>query len=129
MPELANCESCGKVFVKVTTELCPTCRKENEKKFETVYKFIRQKENRESTVMEVHEATGVEEKLIFQWIKEGRLKVKDFKNLTYPCKNCGVPIQAGTFCVNCTEQFKREVENLEKEEQFTNAKTRTYHIR
>jgi flagellar operon protein (TIGR03826 family) len=130
MGELVNCSSCGKVFVMTTFDTCPTCRREIEEKFEMVWRFIRQKANRESTVLEVHEATGVEEKLIFQWIKEGRLQVKDFVNLTYPCKNCGEPIQGGTWCRACSTKLLKDVEELEAQEDKQNQlKPRTYFTR
>ena len=37
MGELDNCANCGKLFVKVTRNVCPDCVKEEEKKFQTVY--------------------------------------------------------------------------------------------
>lgn len=118
MAELANCETCGKVFVKTASPICPSCRKELEEKFERVWRYIRKKENREATVIEVHEATGVEEKLIFQWIKEGRLKVKEFVNLAYPCASCGKPIQTGNLCEACASRLKKDLDRFEADEEM-----------
>jgi len=127
--ELANCEQCGKVFVKVARAICPTCYRENEQKFETVWHYIRQQKNREATVYQVHEATGVEEKLIFQWVREGRLKVKDFVNLAYPCQSCGAMIQSGMLCDACANQLKKEIAALSDEEDQDKFRTKTYHTR
>ncbi|MFC4618544.1 TIGR03826 family flagellar region protein [Camelliibacillus cellulosilyticus] len=109
MAELANCEQCGKVFVKNTTGICPSCRKKVDEKFDRVWHYIRKQENREATVTQVYEATGVEEKLIFRWIEEGRLRVKDFVNLTYPCASCGAPIQRGKLCAACAKQMEKDL--------------------
>lgn len=129
MAELDNCKHCGKLFVKASFDICPTCRREIEEQFETVWRFIKQKANRESTVLEIYEATGVEEKLIFQWIKEGRLQVKEFVNLAYPCKTCGTPIQNGAFCRNCADQLKKDIESLEDQETQNTPTRRTYFTR
>jgi flagellar operon protein (TIGR03826 family) len=131
MAELSNCASCGKLFVQATSAICPSCRQEIDKKFETVWKFIRKKENREATVNQITVATGVEEKLIFQWIKEGRLQVKDFKNLSIPCEMCGAPIQSGRFCETCKTNLNKDLKSLQEEEARENqpVKSRTYFTR
>lgn len=128
MAELANCESCGKLFVQATTPICPSCRQEIEKKFETVWKYMRKKENREATVNEIYLATGVEEKLIFKWIQEGRLQIKDFKNLHYPCEICGSPIQTGMLCGSCYGNMSKQLAQSAIDDTKTDEKqkTRTY---
>ncbi|MBM7684121.1 ribosomal protein L32 [Pullulanibacillus pueri] len=92
-------------------------------KFETVWRFISKKANRESTVQEVHEATGVEEKLIFRWIQEGRLLVKNFANLAYPCSSCGTMIQQGKLCPDCVKKIQSDLESYEKQEDFRHKDT------
>ena len=131
MAELSNCKSCGKLFVQATSPICPSCRQEIEKKFETVWKYIRKKENREATVYQIHEATGIEEKLIFQWIQEGRLQVKDFKNLYIPCELCGTPIQSGKVCASCSTKLSKDIKTLQETEASEKRvnKSRTYFTR
>lgn len=112
MAELSNCTYCGKVYVRTTFAICPTCRTKQDEKYERVYEFIRKQENREATVNEVHTATEVEEKLIYNWIKEGRLKTAGFMNLGYPCKSCSKPIQSGTLCESCGNRLQSELQTL-----------------
>ncbi len=128
MAELTNCESCGKLFVQVTTPICPSCRKELDQKFDVVWKFIRKRENREATVTEIHHATDVEERLIFQWIKEGRLHVKDFKNLNYPCEMCGAPTTTGSVCESCHNKVTKDLAEaaFDDSKQDETKKYRTY---
>ncbi|MFC7393837.1 TIGR03826 family flagellar region protein [Scopulibacillus cellulosilyticus] len=117
MAELFNCKNCGKLFVKVTASICPSCRKIIDEKYDVVYDYIRQQENRQATVSEVHEATGVEESLIYGWVREGRLKTADFINLHYPCRTCGQMIQTGTICDNCSKQLAHELKIYEKQKE------------
>ncbi|MDN3956542.1 TIGR03826 family flagellar region protein [Sporolactobacillus laevolacticus] len=109
MTELENCKSCGRLFVRVSSPYCPDCLKKQNEMYETVYRYIRKQENRQSTVTEVHEATGVEINLIYQWIREGRLQTAVFPNLGYPCKSCGKMIQTGTLCDNCRHQLEHDI--------------------
>ncbi|WEG13595.1 hypothetical protein PU629_04290 [Pullulanibacillus sp. KACC 23026] len=74
MTELAHCTECGKLFVQTTYDLCPSCRQELEKKYETVFDYIHQKESQDLTVSDIHRATGVEENLLNKWQEEGKLE-------------------------------------------------------
>lgn len=119
MADLANCHNCNAVFVKTIRNVCQKCFEEEEKAFETVYAFIRQRKNREATIMEIVEATGVEEKLIIKFVKEHRLRTTLFPNLKYPCEKCGTNISAGRLCDSCSKGIIKDVylhEQMEKEE-------------
>src|SRR5690625_6060204 len=89
MAELANCVCCEAVFVKNIRDICESCYKQEEKDFETVYNFLKQRENREATLQEIIKATEVDEKLIIKFIKTNRLRTSQFPKLAYPCEKCG----------------------------------------
>lgn len=116
MPELANCSRCGAVFVKDIRDICHTCFKEEEKAFQIVYDFLKQRKNREATLIEIVEATGVEEDLIIKFIKEKRLRQSQFPKLAYPCNRCGKHITAGNLCEACSEELKHDLKMHEHEE-------------
>jgi flagellar operon protein (TIGR03826 family) len=117
MAELSNCPNCGEVFVKNQfRDICQKCWKEEEKAFETVYQFIRKRENRAATIQQVVEATEVDEDLILKFIKTGRLKLTHFPNLGYPCDKCGKIIQRGRLCEKCAEELRKELERVKTEE-------------
>lgn len=122
MAELANCSRCDAVFVKHIREICNNCYREEEKAFDTVYKFLRERQNREATMMEIVEKTGVEEALIIKFIKEKRLRTSQFPKLAYPCEKCGSQIVTGKLCGDCSAILKRELEQYEKEQQHSQAK-------
>ncbi len=116
MAELANCSRCGAVFVKTLREICQNCYKEEEKAFQIVYDFLKEQKNREATILEIVDATGVEEELIIKFVKERRLTPKDFPMLAYPCERCGEDITTGHICSNCTEELKQDLAQAEEEE-------------
>jgi flagellar operon protein (TIGR03826 family) len=109
MAELANCPNCGKVFAKDIRKVCNVCYKEEVEMFEKVHQFIRKSVNREATMLEVHEATGVPEETIVRFVKEGRLRSAGMANFTYECESCGRPITKGRICTNCTDRMKQEL--------------------
>ncbi len=128
MAEIANCARCDAVFVKGIRDICPDCHKEEEKAFDIVYQFLRQKKNREATMAEIVEATGVEEAWIIKFIKEKRLLTTQFPSLNFPCEKCGDPITQGRLCSSCAKELKAELELHEKQQKQENEKRKTYYM-
>ncbi|MCH1625076.1 TIGR03826 family flagellar region protein [Fredinandcohnia quinoae] len=132
MGELMNCPHCGSIFVKTNLrDVCEKCYKKEEKDFETVYQFIRKRENRTATLVEVVKATEVDEELITKFIRTGRLRLAQFPNLGYPCKKCHTLIREGNLCQSCTTHLRKEMVHYEEEEERKRAikerdKGRTY---
>ncbi|GAA0318839.1 membrane protein [Bacillus carboniphilus] len=135
MANLSNCPNCDKLFVlNAFRDVCDDCFKEEERQFETVYAFIRKRENRTATLAEVVDGTGVPEKQILKFIKKGRIQLSRFPSLGYPCEKCGTPIKQGKLCDNCTSTLRSQLENLQKEEERQKEielreRTRTYHTK
>ncbi|MBU8905984.1 TIGR03826 family flagellar region protein [Desertibacillus haloalkaliphilus] len=137
MQNLENCPKCGKLFVKGIRTVCNDCHKEVEKMFETVYQFIRRRENRAATMEEVVEATGVSEQQISRFIREGRLQLAQFPNITYPCDSCGKRIREGRICSSCqsnlgkdlkqTTEVEKVSERNRREQEERARKASTYH--
>ncbi|WP_186580795.1 TIGR03826 family flagellar region protein [Aquibacillus kalidii] len=111
MGELSNCSQCNGLFVKTTKDICPNCVKEEEKAFRTVYDFLKIRMNRQATIVEIVEATGVEERLIIKFVKEQRLRPSQFPNLTYPCQRCGSEINEGNLCSDCSKELATDLKN------------------
>ncbi|WP_100400262.1 TIGR03826 family flagellar region protein [Bacillus sp. FJAT-44742] len=115
MASLENCPECGSLFVKNLRSVCDTCHQEVEKQFELVYSYIKKRDNRTATRMEVSENTGVAESLISRFIREGRLHLTHFPNMTYPCTSCGEEIRDGSLCRSCKENIKQGLEEDRKD--------------
>lgn len=116
MGELANCMNCDAVFVKNIREICQKCFEAEEKAFEIVYRFLVKRQNREATMDDIANETGVERELIVKFIKEKRLRISQFPKLSYPCDRCGNNIITGNLCHTCTQTFRKE---LIKHEEMT----------
>ncbi|WP_110112539.1 TIGR03826 family flagellar region protein [Bacillus sp. CGMCC 1.16541] len=132
MGDIINCPNCHSIFRKnAFREVCDTCFKDEERQFNLVYNFIRQRQNRTATLLQVTNATGVSEALIYKFIKQKRLQISQFPNLGYPCEQCGELIQTGKICGGCQARFNKELSKLkeaEQRQQHPEVKTnRTYH--
>ena len=75
------------------------------------------RDNQRASIGEVHEATGVPEKVILKMIKKGRI-VGDIR-LEYPCETCGKPISEGRVCADCgrrvLSQLKPDMKPMAKQ--------------
>lgn len=134
MPDLLNCPRCNKIFVKNFRDVCPDCYKQEEEDFQAVYQFVRKKENRMASILEVEEATEVEQALIYKFIKQGRISLHSFPNLSYPCEACDTMIREGRICSVCKGNITGGLDRLESEKRFEkrkiqeeNRKITTYH--
>ncbi|PTQ57177.1 MAG: flagellar protein [Candidatus Carbobacillus altaicus] len=89
--------------------------REIENDFEKVYRFLRKKENRQSTIYEVSARTGVSVAQITEFIREGRIRVADYPNMAYPCERCGeVLITEGRFCSSCQKILEETAATLQE---------------
>ncbi|MEB6548723.1 hypothetical protein MXL46_06330 [Heyndrickxia sporothermodurans] len=117
MADLENCPKCGALYIKNNVrDVCEKCYKEEEKRYEVVYKFLKKRENRSATKDTVVDETGVEEELLYKWVRKGRLQLAQFPNLGYPCAKCGTIIREGKLCVKCTGSILNDLEVHKKEE-------------
>ena len=94
---LANCKECGKLFVQNPAGVCPDCYRLIEEQETKVAAYLR--DNQRASITEVHEATGVSEKVILKMIKKGR--IVGGVTMEYPCESCGKPIAEGRVCAEC----------------------------
>lgn len=98
---LANCPRCKKLFNKVAANLCDACRQREEVDFDLCYRFLR--DNPNSTVAVISDATGVEQRQIMDFYRAGRLIAGE---AGYPCERCGGPTHRGSYCAKCTDTLR-----------------------
>ena len=104
--KVRNCSRCGKIYAYDGFNICIKCRREEEEEFKKVKEYLR--ENPGANVVEVSEETGVEAKRIIEFLKQGRLEIKDEHNILLTCERCGTSIRTGRFCDKCTIEMTRE---------------------
>jgi rRNA maturation endonuclease Nob1 len=102
---LANCKECGKLYVQNPAGICTDCYRIVEEQEGQVAAYLR--DNQRASINEVHEATGVPEKVILKMIKKGRI-VGDIA-LEYPCESCGKPITEGRVCAECGRRVLSQI--------------------
>lgn len=72
MTAVQSCKGCGKLFSFLPRGLCADCIDVREERFQTVREWLR--DNRGASVIAACQATGVEERLVAEFIREGRLE-------------------------------------------------------
>lgn len=107
---LANCKQCGKLFAKMYHDICPACMEKMEQDYETVYYFL--KENGPSHIDVIHKETGVEKKIIMQFLAEGRF---EGASISYKCESCGEAITSGKLCEKCAKSISKQIEKIQQE--------------
>lgn len=119
MAEIRNCPSCGEFFNYTgIRDICHKCAQNEEDMYQIVYRFLRKRENRAATVERIVEATGVQEELLYKWVRKGRLHPAVFPNLGYPCDNCGRLTNKGKLCQDCTDDLKSDLRTFEAAKEF-----------
>jgi uncharacterized metal-binding protein YceD (DUF177 family) len=70
-----------------------------------------------SSINIVSEETGVEKKVIIEFIKNDRLIAEDLEiDVTIKCQRCGTEIKHGKYCDSCVTKMKDEIESLTKKD-------------
>ncbi|ACV59571.1 hypothetical protein Aaci_2567 [Alicyclobacillus acidocaldarius subsp. acidocaldarius DSM 446] len=111
---IANCRRCGKLFNRVGRDICPECIKDEDEKLATIRAYLRQ--HPLANIYEVANGTDVSYDEIVQFIRDGRLLLRNNPNMVYPCERCGTPTQSGRLCANCAKEMARQVQNDSRQE-------------
>ena len=95
-----------KIYTYDGFNICLKCRKEDEEDFQKVKEYL--DENPGADISEVTQETEVDSKKIIEFLKQGRLEIKDEDNLLLSCERCGASIKTGRFCEKCIVQMQKE---------------------
>ncbi|GGF91558.1 TIGR03826 family flagellar region protein [Paenibacillus abyssi] len=112
---LGNCPRCGKLYATNLRDVCPNCVKEIDKEYEKCASFL--KENRGCTMQELSDETGVSNRQIAKFIREGRISIMNAPNMGYPCEVCGTFIRDSNMCPECRSKLIKDVNSAK--EQFS----------
>jgi len=104
---LRNCIVCGKLCLDNPSRMCPDCVAKEHEAEDMVARYIRDKGK--TTITEIHEATGVEEKVILRMIKQGRVYADGI--VEYPCETCGKGILEGRLCAECSQRITSQIKH------------------
>lgn len=104
--KVTQCKHCGKLFQSWGSEFCPSCTDEVDASFSKVKDYIY--DHPETNVMDISEGTGVSEKMVLYFLKEGRLSLGD-KVYGLECELCGASISSGRLCSKCQNVFQSAI--------------------
>lgn len=86
--DIRNCKMCGRIYQHTNLPYCPNCLIEWEEMFLKVRDYIW--DHPKANITRVSEDTGVEEKIILEFLREGRIELKK-ESAGLPCEMCGTP--------------------------------------
>ncbi len=89
--------------------MCPDCAKKEEDDFEKVRDYLYK--NPGATIEEVSEQTEVDTKKVLEFLKEGRLMLKNENPNLLRCEICDSPILTGKYCEKCSRDMKKQLNN------------------
>lgn len=108
---IRQCKLCKKNFQGVTN-LCPTCVQELDHKYVKLRNHLDEKPS--STLPELSESTGVDEKSILFLVREGRLMLKT-ASADIKCIRCGAAVVSGRYCEACKAGIMQSLSNPREE--------------
>jgi len=104
---IRNCDKCGRAYQGTNPELCRNCLAEMEDDFTKVRGFV--KDNPHVALDVVVEATGVDEKTVRMFVRQGRIDFSDSAGPILECQRCGKPIYRGDYCVLCASEISNRL--------------------
>lgn len=122
--KVAHCTMCGKVFQVTLRNLCPECAELHDRQYDAVDRYLFK--NRNATTEQVAEATGVPIKQIREWIRQKKISLASYPNLTDLCDLCGSPTRKGHLCENCSGRIRQDIDKMKAMEEAERARKREH---
>lgn len=108
---LKNCPRCGRVFpAGAGRDICSKCMEAEDDDYAIVRRYVR--DHPRSTVIEVAEETGVDEEVILQYLRDGRLMSNTFSSVIN-CERCGKSIRGGRYCDSCLNVIDAQIRGVD----------------
>lgn len=111
---LASCGRCGKMFNKVTANVCPSCHEAEESDYEKIRDVVSRNETLNTE--QVAEEAGVDIAVVRRIISEGRVAQVNLGEVP-KCGKCGAPAISITkkLCQACLERLNVEVSKAQSQ--------------
>lgn len=104
---VAHCPGCGNVFQKNARNLCLSCASVVDEQMLSIERFLLR--NRLATTEQTAEATSLPPQQIRSWIRQGRIRIYEYPNLSDQCDLCSTSIRSGNLCYSCTNKIKDDI--------------------
>lgn len=114
---LANCSRCGRVYSPIPggRDICPGCIKQEEDNYHKIFQYLSGQPG--ATAQEIAQATEIDVKEIFRYVRENRLRLVKADTGLF-CESCGIAISQGKMCDKCRQSLSEEIKiDLDKSRQ------------
>jgi len=104
--DVQNCKVCGRIFSATKPGVCQKCKAKENDALALVTNSLRDEPGQ--SVEDLSENTGVEDKLILKFIREGKIASEAITG-TVPCGRCGKPAQSLSvrLCPKCLADLQK----------------------
>lgn len=107
MPELQNCERCGKVYKSNGFfKVCPICYELDECDFRKIKEYLYSHPC--AKIYEVVNALDISVRKIKRYLQESRLEIIEKDNHFLFCETCGKSIRSGKYCDECYRELHHD---------------------
>lgn len=96
--DFRQCIWCGSIFRYLGNPTCSKCVQKMDADFLIVREYIYK--HRHATVPDVVEDTGVSEKEVLHFLRDGRIEMTEADG-SLKCESCGEAIKSGRLCASC----------------------------
>jgi len=105
---LGNCSRCGRVYPKIQggRDFCQSCLKEEEDNYLKIFHYLSTRPA--ATAHEIAQATEVDLKEIYRYVRENRLRLVKADTGLF-CESCGIPLSQGKICEKCRQKLSEEI--------------------
>ena len=110
--DIRACTHCGSLFNSYGTKVCAECADKLDEMFVELREFVY--DNPNVGVKEISKKTGIETKIILEFLRQGRLEINSDEAFL-ACEKCGKPINSDRFCIECKEGLERAVNSVSTE--------------
>ncbi|SHK63061.1 hypothetical protein [Paramaledivibacter caminithermalis] len=110
---MKQCLKCNKLIPDGSIrDYCDICYEVYEKIFDKIREYLR--EYPLATAFEVSEYTGIDHKIIKDFVREGRLIELESEEVNVSCKRCGILILSKyhEYCPKCERTILKELNGL-----------------
>jgi len=104
--QLMKCKWCGRPFQSMGLPFCPKCMAELDEQYKPVRDYLY--DNPNASIEQVVEDTGVSERVVLYYLKDGRLRMVNASGLLR-CEQCGASIDSGRFCEKCQGKLEQRM--------------------
>ncbi|MBB6635212.1 homeobox domain-containing protein [Cohnella thailandensis] len=123
---VAQCPSCGSLYQStVSRSQCQDCAAREQDQLGILDRQLRR--NRYLNNEQLSEQTSIPLRQIKAWIRNGRLKLYDYPNLSDSCDLCSGPIRSGKLCVSCSTRIQTAVAHEYEQDRLMKERTKSAH--